>query len=183
MFTSRAEHRLLLRQDNADLRLRPMAYELGLVSREQYDRVLAKQTTIAQETARLAKVHKSVEGKSVTLAQLIARPDWDYEKARGAYPELVTDFGADLNTQIELELKYAGYIERQHKEVAKLEHLDRVRIPANFNYTNLIGLRSEAKQKFSRFTPENLGAASRISGISPADISIVLVALQKRPHA
>ena len=183
MFTSRAEHRLLLRQDNADLRLRGKAFDLGMVSREQYDRVLFKQQTITEETSRLSSLFKSIEGKSTSLAQLIARPEWDYDKARNMFPEQIRDFGPDLNTQIELELKYAGYIERQHKEVAKLQHLDRVRIPPSFNYQNLVGLRSEAKQKFSRFTPENLGAASRISGISPADISIVLVALQRKSHA
>jgi tRNA uridine 5-carboxymethylaminomethyl modification enzyme len=180
MFTSRAEHRLLLRQDNADLRLRPMAYELGMISQKQYAQVLSKQETITKESARLATVHKIVDGKSVNLAQLISRPDWDYQKAHAAYPELVTDFDPDLNTQIELELKYAGYIERQYKEVAKLEHLDKVNIPKSFDYASLIGLRTEAKQKFGRFTPDNLGAASRISGISPADISILLVALQRK---
>ena len=180
MFTSRAEHRLLLRQDNADLRLRKMAYALGMVSQEQYERVLAKEATIERETARLQRTHRTVEGKSVNLAQLISRPDWDYARAMSAFPEQVQDFGADLNTQIELQLKYAGYIERQEKEVAKLEQLDRVRIPANFVYENIQGLRAEAKQKFARFTPDNLGAASRISGISPADISILLVALQKQ---
>jgi tRNA uridine 5-carboxymethylaminomethyl modification enzyme len=180
MFTSRAEHRLLLRQDNADLRLRPLAYELGLIDQGQYNRVLEKQATLERETSRLAKVFKCIDGKSVSIASLICRPDWDYQKARGQYPDLVADFGADLNTQIELALKYAGYIERQEKEVAKLEHLDRIRIPNGFDYQSIPSLRPEAKQKFSRFTPENLGAASRISGISPADISILMIALQRK---
>ncbi len=180
MFTSRAEHRLLLRQDNADLRLRPLAYALGMVSEEQYQKTVHKQKTIDSEVERLSCVFKTVNGKGSSLAQIICRPDWSYNLALKEYPDLVQDFGKDLNQQIELHLKYAGYIERQTKEVAKLAEVDHVRIPKQFCYELIPGLRSEAKQKFSRFTPETLGAASRISGISPADISILLVALQKR---
>ncbi len=180
MFTSRAEHRLLLRQDNADLRLRPLAYELGMITKEQYDRVLEKQKCIEEETARLHKIHKNIDGKTTSLAALICRPDWDYQKARAQYPDFIVDFGADLNTQIEVTLKYAGYVERQQREVAKLESLDKIRIPKNFAYQTLPSLRAEAKQKLARFTPENLGAASRVSGISPSDISILMIALQKR---
>lgn len=180
MFTSRAEHRLLLRQDNADLRLRPLAYEWGLITEKQYDRARHKQLTIDNETTRLSQVFKTINGKGTSLAQLICRPDWTYDEALKNFPELVTDFGADINTQIELHLKYSGYIERQQKEVAKLENLDSVRISRDFNYDRIVGLRTEAKQKLTRFTPENLGQASRISGITPADISILLIALQKR---
>lgn len=179
MFTSRAEHRLLLRQDNADLRLRPMAYELGLISQAQYDRVLEKQKTIELEVIRLAQIFKNIGGKRTNLAQLICRPEWDYNLALKEYPEHVTDFGSDLNTQIELKLKYAGYIDRQQKEIDKLEHLDRIKIPKDIDYSVLVALRNEAKQKFARFTPENLGAASRISGISPADISILRITIAK----
>jgi tRNA uridine 5-carboxymethylaminomethyl modification enzyme len=180
MFTSRAEHRLLLRQDNADLRLRPLAFDLGLISQAQNDRVLQKRATIEQETVRLSKIFKNIEGKTTSLAALICRPEWDYHKAKEEYPESVADYGKDLNLQIELTLKYAGYIERQQKEVDKLQHLDRIRIPKEFDYQTLSSLRAEAKQKLTRFTPENLGAASRISGISPADISILRIALQRK---
>ncbi len=180
MFTSRAEHRLLLRQDNADLRLRPIAYELNMISHEQYTKVVEKQRIITSEIERLAKSHCAIAGKSTNIAQLICRTDWDYQKALSEYASLVTDYGADINEQIELSLKYAGYIERQNKEIAKFEHLDLIRIPKVFDYSLVTGLRSEAKQKLLRFTPENLGAASRISGVSPADISILMIALQKQ---
>lgn len=180
MFTSRAEHRLLLRQDNADLRLRPIAYELGLISREQYEKTVKKQEAILQETERLANVFKTIENRSSTIAQLICRPDWTYRDALGQFSEVV-DYGTEINEQIELHLKYAGYIERQKKEVEKLDHLEAVQIPKGFDYSQVPGLRTEAKQRFTRFTPENLGQASRIYGISPADLSILLIALQKRP--
>jgi tRNA uridine 5-carboxymethylaminomethyl modification enzyme len=179
MFTSRAEHRLLLRQDNADLRLRPMAYEMGMVSREQYERALHKQETIVSESRRLSQIFKTIDGRSTHLAQLLCRPEWTYEKLLAQFPEQVTDFSKELNEQIEMHLKFAGYIERQEKEVAKLEHLDAIRMSKDFPYEGLTGLRAEAKQKFSRFNPENLGQASRISGITPADISILLVALKR----
>lgn len=179
MFTSRAEHRLLLRQDNADLRLRPMAYEWGLISHQQLEKTLQKQRTIDQERDRLGQTFKTINGKSTSLAQLICRPEWSYEEALKMYPQQIVDFGADINTQIEMHLKYAGYIERQEKEVEKLENLDAIRIPRDFDYVKVIGLRNEARQKFSKFNPENLGQASRISGISPADISILMIALRK----
>ncbi len=183
MFTSRAEHRLLLRQDNADLRLRPIAYELGLISKAQYDRTIYKQQTIANEIARLSLIFKSIDGRSTTIAQLISRPDWSYRDAMEKFPELVIGYERELNEQIELSLKYAGYIERQKKEVAKLDHLDRICIPKGFDYTQIPGLRTEARQRFSRFSPENLGIASRIYGISPSDLSILLIALQKKSLA
>lgn len=176
MFTSRAEHRLLLRQDNADLRLRPIAYKYGMVSQEQYNRALKKQEKIDAEIARLKKTFSA----SASLAQIIARPDWNYQKALKTFPEQIVDFGEELNTQIETELKYVGYIERQKREVAKLEKLDELRIPKEFDYEKVVGLRAEAKQKLKRFAPENLGQASRISGVTPSEVSILLVALRKR---
>jgi tRNA uridine 5-carboxymethylaminomethyl modification enzyme len=179
MFTSRAEHRLLLRQDNADLRLRLQAYDWGTVSSDQYKRTLRKKETIEAEGLRLSKIYKTIEGKSTSLAQLISRPDWTFEKVLREFPEQMVDHGSDTNAQIETELKYAGYIQRQHKEVAKLENLDVVRIPRGIEYQAIVGLRTEARQKFIRFTPENLGQASRIPGVTPSDISVLLIAIGK----
>ncbi|MBM3183710.1 MAG: tRNA uridine-5-carboxymethylaminomethyl(34) synthesis enzyme MnmG [Chlamydiae bacterium] len=179
MFTSRAEHRLLLRQDNADIRLRPLMNEWGTLSESQISRAIQKKETIEKEALRLQKVFKSVDGKSVSLAQLIARPEWDYAQALAAYPGQIQDFGFETNEQIEIELKYAGYIERQFREAAKLEQLDHIKIPRSFDYSKVTCLRTEARQKLNQFTPENLGQASRISGLSPADISIIMIALQK----
>lgn len=175
MFTSRAEHRLLLRQDNADLRLRFKAYEWGTISEEQYHRVVKKRETIENEIARLSKVFKN--GSS--LAQIISRPDWTYALALENFPEQIIDYGFDTNTQIETELKYAGYIQRQQKEVSKLENLDNVKLPRDCAYQSIMGLRTEAKQKLLRFTPENLGSASRIPGVTPSDISVLMIALRK----
>jgi tRNA uridine 5-carboxymethylaminomethyl modification enzyme len=179
MFTSRAEHRLLLRQDNADLRLRLQAYEWEVISFEQYQRTLKKKETIENEVLRLSKIYKSIDGKSTSLAQLISRPDWTFFSALEAFPEQIQDHGLDTNTQIETELKYAGYIQRQQKEVAKLENLDAVRIPRDMDYKMIIGLRTEARQKLMKFTPENLGQASRIPGVTPSDISVLLISIKK----
>ena len=179
MFTSRAEHRLLLRQDNADLRLRGAAYELGMISSEQLARATKKKETMVQEISRLTKIFKTMDGKSINLAQLLCRPEWTFETALKAFPNEIFDCGADTNAQIEMELKYAGYIERQRREVAKLEHLDDIHLPKDFDYSKITGLRTESRQKLLLFTPGNLGQASRIAGVSPADISILLIALQK----
>ena len=180
MFTSRAEHRLLLRQDNADLRLRGYAYERGLVSGAQYERAMYKQKTMEEQALRFAKVFKTIDGKTSSLAQWLCRPEVNYPQLLALFPQDVVDFGPELNELIELHLKYAGYIERQHKEVEKLEHLDSIQIPKGFDYSTIASLRTEARQRFTRFTPENMGQASRIYGISPADLSILLIALQKK---
>ena len=180
MFTSRAEHRLLLRQDNADIRLRPIAYQYNMISFAQFEKATRKIETISREIGRLQKIFKSIDGKSVSLAQLLSRPDWTYSSALEAYPGQVENHGSDLNEQIEMEIKFAGYIERQKKEIAKLEHLDDIKIPKEFDYNKVVGLRTEARQKLTRFTPGNLGQASRISGLTPADISILMIALQKK---
>lgn len=179
MFTSRAEHRLLLRQDNADLRLRKFGYELGLIDGARYARVLEKERIMNEETARLAKVFKQLDGKGYTLAQLLCRPENTYQSLRETYPQDIHDFGEDINFQIELSLKYAGYIGRQTTEIAKLAHVEETAIPADFDFSSVHGLRNEARQKLSKIRPQNLGQALRISGVSPADISVLMISLMR----
>lgn len=180
MFTSRAEHRLLLRQDNADLRLRRFGYELGLIDAQRYEKLQKKEQAIVEETARLQKIFKQSNGKGFTLAQLLCRPENSYATLLADFPNEMRDFGADINLQIELNLKYAGYIERQNSEVAKLQHVENIRVPDTFDYGKVHGLRNEACQKLSAAKPMNLGQASRISGVSPADISVLMIALMKQ---
>lgn len=177
MFTSRAEHRLLLRQDNADLRLRRFGYELGLIDAERYAKLLHKELMLAQETERLPTVFKQLGSKGFSLAQLICRPENSYASLLRDYPESMNDYGEEINLQIELSMKYAGYIERQHGEVAKLSHIENIRIADSFDFLSVQGLRLEARQKLHKTRPQNVGQASRISGVSPADISVLMVAL------
>jgi tRNA uridine 5-carboxymethylaminomethyl modification enzyme len=179
MFTSRAEYRLLLRQDNADLRLREKGHALGLIDDKRYQKLLTKKRTIEDEIKRFKSRYKQVGGKGYSLAQLLTRPENSYESLMEAYPDDFPDHGPEINFQLEM-LKYEGYIERQRIEVKKLSHTESVRIPEGYDYNTVTGLRSEAKQKLSRLKPANLGQASRIPGISPADISVLLVALKRK---
>lgn len=180
MFTSRAEHRLLLRQDNADLRLRKYGYEAGLIDSVRYQRVCEKQLIMDQECDRLGKIFKQVSGKGFTIAQLLCRPENTYAGLLQQYPESVQNFGEEINFQIEVNLKYAGYIDRQTTEINKLSHVENIAIPADFNYLEVHGLRNEARQKLGQIRPHTLGQALRISGVSPADISILMIALARK---
>ncbi len=177
MFTSRAEHRLLLRQDNADLRLRKYGYEIGLIDENRYQRLIAKEKTLYGEMQRFAKSFRQVGGKGYSLSQLLCRPDYSYARMLAEFPEAIIDHGTEINSQIELYLKYAGYIERQANEAAKLESIEKMLIPSTFNFREVRGLSNEAKDKLCRIQPVNLGQASRISGVSPADISVLMVAI------
>lgn len=179
MFTSRAEHRLLLRQDNADLRLRRYGHELGLIDGARYAKLQHKERVIAEEMERLHQVFKQFNGKGYSLAQLLCRPENTYRSLLSTYPDAFIDHSEEINFQIELSAKYAGYIERQTGEISKLAHVENIRVPANFDFTAVSGLRNEAKQKLSKTRPENLGQASRISGVSPADISVLMIAFMR----
>jgi tRNA uridine 5-carboxymethylaminomethyl modification enzyme len=179
MFTSRAEYRLLLRQDNADLRLRKRGYEVGLISQQQYEAVIHKEKAIEREQERLKKIFRTINGRSCSLAQLLARPEITYGDLLSLCPHECVDYGADTNTQIEVAIKYAGYIQRQLAEVEKLRVVESVALPKNFDYYAVNGLRTEARSRLQKTLPTNLGQASRIPGIAPADISVLMVALHR----
>lgn len=179
MFTSRAEYRLLLRQDNADLRLRAIGAREGLIDSARLEKVHKKAALIQEECLRLEKIWKAVDGKSVHLAQLLCRPENTYASLLSDFPAAMCDHGEETNLQIELNLKYAGYIQRQHAEIGKFSHSEKIKIPADFNFTAIAGLRTEAKQRLSHVNPATVGQAARISGVSPADISVLMIALSR----
>jgi len=183
MFTSRAEHRLLLRHDNADLRLRPYGYDLGLISHEQYMRLVQKEEAITKTVEELSSTFRHFEGKSLPLSQLLARPEISYGALATMYPDCVKTFDPDTSRAIELATKYSGYISRQKAEVARLAHIEHIKIPADIDFHGIAGLRTEAKLRFSKTRPLNLGQASRIPGIAPSDISALMIILEKRNYA
>ena len=196
MMTSRAEYRLLLRQDNADLRLTEIGHEIGLISEERYQQLLYKKFQIKEEINRLIdttvgasekiqtflKSHKSTPLQSgSTLAELLKRPELSYDllnEIDDNRPELPRD----VAEQVSIELKYDGYINRQMRQVDQFIKLETKKIPDNIDYHDVYSLRKEAEQKLSEIRPASVGQASRISGVSPADISVLLVYLEKGAH-
>lgn len=180
MFTSRAEHRLLLRQDNADLRLRRYGYELGLIDEERFSKLQHKEKTIAEQIQLLTKKYISLDGRSISLAQLLCRPALTYNQLLTDYPSVVQDHGKEINFQVELHIKYAGYIERQYQEVAKLDGIERMEIPSSLDFLQIAGLSREAREKLDKIKPRNVGQASRLGGITPADIQVLMVALRNK---
>lgn len=193
MMTSRAEYRLLLRQDNADLRLTKKGYEIGLIPQDRYDWVCKKEVLIQEEIERVANVHiganKEVQAllesygsiplnTGVTLTELIRRPELDYEKLAPIdknRPELPYD----VIEQVNILIKYDGYISRQVKQVESFKKLEKKKIPEGFDYDEVPSLRIEARQKLKTYNPTSIGQASRISGVSPADISVLLVYMEQ----
>ena len=171
MFTSRAEYRLLLRQDNADLRLSRIGFEVGLLPERNYRIVEAKRRSVEDELLRLNDIRSGAE----TLAQLLRRPENTYADLPNRNPALT----AEDARQVEIAVKYEGYIDRQECEVVKFRGLESKRIPDSFDYEAIPSLRTEARQKLMKIRPVTLGQAARISGVSPADISILIVWLKR----
>jgi len=196
MMTSRAEYRLLLRQDNADLRLTKKGYEIGLISKERYDWVCKKEELIAQEIERVAKVKIGANKKvqellesydsipltpGTVLTELRRRPELDYDKLAPIDPER-PDLPAEVAEQVNISIKYDGYIKRQMKQVESFKKLEKKKIPENFNYDDVPSLRIEARQKLKTYSPTSIGQASRISGVSPADVSVLLVYMEQMKY-
>ncbi len=194
MMTSRAEYRLLLRQDNADLRLTKKGYHIGLIGQDRYDWVVEKERLIAEEVERIehvniganAKVQKLLEDHhstplktGTTLAELIRRPELCYDDL-AEIDENRPKLAGDVIEQVNIHIKYDGYIKRQMKQVREFKKLENKKLPQNFDYSGINSLRIEAKQKLNLYQPVNVGQASRISGVSPADISVLLVYMEQR---
>jgi len=192
MMTSRAEYRLLLRQDNADIRLREIGYKVGLVPEKMYQALLQKKDQIEKEICRLKNTivgasegiqeflrkHESAPLKTgVSLAELICRPELSYEMLSEIDPKR-KPLPVDVTEQVEIEVKYEGYIDRQLKQVEHYKKMERKKIPADLDYNDVGSLRLEARQKLIAYKPVSVGQASRISGVSPADISVLLVYLE-----
>ena len=190
MMTSRSEYRLLLRQDNADVRLTPTGYKVGLISEEKYQRFVKKQENIAAERKRLETTHLSPAAtkefllsrglpevtSGVSLADLLRRPQITYDELAGLDPERPT-LTAREREALEVEVKYEGYVKKQLAEVARSEKLENRRLPDDIDYSLVKGLRIEAAQKLAKIRPQTFGQAARISGVNPADISVLLIYL------
>ena len=193
MMTSRAEYRLLLRQDNADLRLTKIGYEIGLISKERYEALLKKEADIETEIKRLKS--KTVGGRkevndfltengstallgAVTLADLVKRPELNYELLAAIdneRPKLSTAVGEQVN----INIKYEGYIEREYRQVEQFKKMENRLIPEGIDYEKIDNIRKEARQKLSEIQPLSVGQASRISGVSPSDIAVLLVYIEQ----
>ena len=196
MMTSRSEYRLLLRQDNADQRLTPLGHQIGLIDEETYQNLLEKERQIAEETKRVEhlniganpavqaflEAHQSTPLKTgTTLGELIRRPELDYEMLGELDPQR-PQLNRGVGEQVNINIKYDGYIKRQLKQVEHFKKLENKKIPEGIHYEEIHGLRIEAQQKLNQFRPISVGQASRISGVSPADISVLLIYMEQMNH-
>lgn len=197
MMTSRAEYRLILRQDNADLRLSKKGYEVGLLSKERYDWVLQKEKMIAEEMERIKKVMIGANQKvqsllesygsiplntGTSLVELIRRPELNYDMLEAIDPHR-PKLPEEVREQVNINVKYEGYISRQMKQVSQFKKLEKKKLPEDLDYSEIHGLRIEAVQKLNLIKPVSIGQASRISGVSPADISVILVYLEQKKYS
>ena len=193
MMTSRAEYRLLLRQDNADLRLTELGYKIGLISEERYNKFLDKKNKIEQEISRmkcttikpkkevnefLARNNTSPISNGIKLSDLMKRSELNY-KNLAEIDENRIDLPKDVQQEVEIQIKYEGYIKLQEEQVEKFRKLEQKILPNNIDYDKIKGLRLEARQKLNKIKPNSIGQASRISGVSPADISVLLIYLEQ----
>jgi tRNA uridine 5-carboxymethylaminomethyl modification enzyme len=193
MFTSRVEYRLIIREDNADLRLAKMGFDLGLVDRNNYRRtekkikgikeglVFLKKTRLKPANAvnaKLARLNCAPLKRMVTLEELLKRPQVNIKDLNGLH-KLKPGIPESAWQQIEIGVKYAGFIQRQTKDVERFKHLEKIKLPVDFDYSGLSGMSREIREKLAKFKPLNLGQASRISGVTPVAISLLMVYLRK----